>query len=64
MNWRREDDMLEQILALLVSFAGLADRAATVPRSAQLQLFVVLTRSEEVARCFLVDLPAGAPDTS
>jgi hypothetical protein len=61
MNWRREDDRLEQILALLVSFAGLADRAAAVPLSLQLHLFVVLTRSEEVARCFLVDLPAGAP---
>jgi len=61
MDGRKEGETLEQILALLISFAALADRAAGLPLSIQLPLFAFLTRGEAVARSFLVDLPAGAP---
>ena len=61
MDWRREGDMLEQILALLVSFAGLADRAAGLPLVLQLPLFAFLARGEAVGRSFIASLPSGAP---
>ena len=61
MDWRREGDILEQILALLVSFAGLADRAAGLPLCLQLPALVFLTQGEAVARSFVIGLPAGAP---
>jgi hypothetical protein len=61
MDWRREGEVLEQILALLVSFAGLADRAAGLPLSIALPAMAFLTHSEAVARAFVIDLPAGAP---
>ncbi|MEX0405660.1 hypothetical protein ABGN05_08310 [Aquibium sp. LZ166] len=61
MDWRREGDVLEQILALLVSFAGLADRAAGLPLCLQLPALVFLTQGEAVARSFVIGLPAGAP---
>ena len=59
MDWRREGDVLEHILALLVSFAALADRAAGMPLSLQLPALGFLAQGEAVARSFLVDLPAG-----
>ena len=63
MDWMREaeTDVLEHILALLVSFAGLADRAAGLPLCLQLPVFVFLTQGEAVARSFVIGLPAGAP---
>ncbi len=61
MDWRREGEVLEQILALLVAFAGLADRAVGLPLCLQLPLFAFLTQGEAVARSFIVELPAGAP---
>jgi hypothetical protein len=61
MDWRREGEVLEQILALLVAFAGLADRAVSLPLFLQLPLFAFLTQGEAVARSFIVELPAGAP---
>ncbi|MFN3549583.1 MAG: hypothetical protein ACK4U0_19020 [Mesorhizobium sp.] len=61
MDWRREDDMLEAILSLLVSFAALADRAAGLPLCLQLPALGFLMQGEAVARSFLVDLPFGAP---
>jgi hypothetical protein len=60
MDWRREGEMLESILALLVSFASLADRAARLPLLLQLPVLSFLARGEDVARSFLVDLPSGA----
>ncbi|MEX0408386.1 hypothetical protein ABGN05_22250 [Aquibium sp. LZ166] len=53
--------MLEQIFALIVSFAGLADRAATLPLCLQLPGLAFLVQAEAVARCFVVGLPSGAP---
>jgi hypothetical protein len=61
MDWRREGDMLEQILALLVSFAGLADRAGGLPLALQLPLFAFLAQGEAVGRSFVASLPSGAP---
>jgi hypothetical protein len=60
MDWRREGEMLEQILALLVSFASLADRAAGLPLCLALPVLAFLARGEAVARSFLIDLPSGA----
>lgn len=61
MNWTREGAVLEQILALLVSFASLADRAAGLPLSRQLPVFAFLMLGEAVARSFVTGLPAGGP---
>ena len=61
MDWRREGEVMERILALLVSFAGLADRAAFAPACLALPVLAFLARAEAVARTFVVDLPAGAP---
>ncbi|MFN3546335.1 MAG: hypothetical protein ACK4U0_02495 [Mesorhizobium sp.] len=63
MDWMREaeTDVLEHILALLVSFAALADRAACMPLSLQLSALGFLTHGEAVARSLIVELPAGAP---
>ena len=63
MDWRREaeGEVLEQIFALIVSFAGLADRAATLPLCLQLPGLAFLVQAEAVARCFVVGLPSGAP---
>ena len=60
MDWRREDEILEHILALLVSFAGLADRAAGMPLSIQLSALGFLAHGEAVARSFVVGLPYGS----
>ena len=61
MDWRKEGDVLEHILMLLVSFAALADRAAGMPLSLQLPALGFLTHGEAVARSFVVELPAGTP---
>ena len=60
MDWRKEGEVLEHILMLLVSFAALADRAAGMPLSLQLPALGFLTHGEAVARSFIVELPAGA----
>ena len=60
MNRGREQ-VLEQILALLVSFAGLADRAAGMPLSLALPGLAFLAHSEAVARSYVAGLPTGAP---
>ncbi|RST88466.1 hypothetical protein EJC49_00190 [Aquibium carbonis] len=59
MDWRREGDILESILALLVSLAGLADRAAGMPLCLALPALGFIARAEDVARDFLAGLPAG-----
>ena len=61
MNWTREGDGLEQILALLVSFAGLADRAAGQPLSVVLPALAFLAQGEAAARSYVIGLPSGAP---
>ena len=61
MDWRREGEMMEQILSLLVALAGLADRAAGLPLCLQLPVFAFLARGEDVARCFVGGLPSGMP---
>lgn len=59
MDWRREGDMLEAILSLLVALAGLADRAASLPLCLQLPVLAFLARGEDVARSFVIGLPSG-----
>jgi hypothetical protein len=61
MDWEAERDVLERILALLVSFASLADRAAGLPLCLALPLLGFLAQGEAVARSFVAGLPAGAP---
>jgi hypothetical protein len=61
MDWRREADILEAILALIVALAGLVDRAAVVPACLQLPVLGFLARGEAVARAFVIALPSGAP---
>ena len=60
MDWRKEGVMLERILALLVSLAGLADRAGGQPLSLQLTVLGHVARGEDVARSFIAGLPFGA----
>jgi hypothetical protein len=62
MDWMREaeTEVLEHILALLVSFSALADRAAGMPLCIQLPALAFLAHGEAVARSFVVGLPAGA----
>lgn len=61
MDWRKEaeGDTLELILALLVSFAAIAERAAVLPLAMQLSVLSYVTRAEAVARSFVVGLPSG-----
>ncbi len=63
MDWdaRAREDVLEGILALLVSFAGLADRAAGMPLSLALPGLAFLAHGEAVARSYVAGLPTGAP---
>lgn len=63
MDWggQADGEVLEQILALLVSFAALADRAAMMPLCFQLPGLAYLVEAEAVARSFVVGLPFGAP---
>jgi hypothetical protein len=61
MNWTREGEVLEQILALLVLCAGLADRAAGRPLAVALPVLAFLARGEAVTRSYVIGLPSGAP---
>ena len=63
MDWasEAEGDVLDQILALLVSFALLADRAALLPFRRQLPALAYMAQAETVVRCYVVGLPSGAP---
>lgn len=61
MDWTREADVLEKILALLVALAGLADRAVGLPLARQLALLGFLAQAEATARSFVVGLPSGSP---
>jgi hypothetical protein len=61
MDGRREEEVLEAILALLLALAGLADRAAFAPACLALPVLAFLAQAEAVARCFVIGLPAGAP---
>lgn len=60
MDWTREAEGLEPILALLVAFAALAERAALLPLSGQLPVLAYVAHAEAAARCFIVGLPTGA----
>ena len=59
MGWKEE--VLEEILALLVLLAGLADRAAGRPLAISLPVLAGLANAETVARHYLIGLPCGAP---
>lgn len=56
-----KNEVLEPILALLVSFAGLADRVAGQPLSIALPALAFLAQGEAVARSFIIGLPSGTP---
>lgn len=58
MGWREE--VLEEILALLVLMAGLADRIAGRPLAIALPVLAGLAHAEAVARRYLIGLPTGA----
>jgi hypothetical protein len=60
MDWAREEDVLEKILALLVALAGLADRAAGLPLARQLAVLGFLAQAEAAARSFVVGSGASA----
>ncbi|MDN2581463.1 hypothetical protein [Aquibium sp. ELW1220] len=55
------EEVLEEILALLVLLAGLADRAAGRSLAIALPMLAGLAHAESVARNYLIGLPAGAP---
>jgi hypothetical protein len=58
MGWKEE--VLEEILALLVLLAGLADRAAGRPLAIALPVLAGLAHAEAVARDYIIGLPSGA----
>ena len=58
MGWKEE--VLEEILALLVLLAGLADRAAGRPLAIALPVLAGLAHAEAVARTYVIGLPSGA----
>ncbi len=57
----RERAVLERIVALLLSLAGMADRAASLPAAARLRLLAILGFGEEAARGLVIGLTFGAP---
>jgi AcrR family transcriptional regulator len=67
LGWNREvernRDVLERILALLLAFAGLADRASSLPAPVRLQVLGFLGLGEAEARNFVVGMAHefGAP---
>jgi hypothetical protein len=67
-DWSR--DVLERIVALLFSFAGLADLAAGLPGPRRRRLLGILGVGEAEARAFLIGVstdapvPAEAPETA
>jgi hypothetical protein len=58
-DWSR--DVLERIVALLFSLAGLADLAAGLPGPRRRRLLGVLDVGEVEARAFLIGVSTGAP---
>jgi len=58
MGWKEE--VLEEILALLVLLAGLADRVAGRPLAIALPVLAGLAHAEALARTYLIALPNGA----
>lgn len=57
----RERAVLERIVALLLSLAGMAERAALLPAPARLDLLAILGFGEEAARDLVIGLTFGAP---
>jgi hypothetical protein len=58
-DWNR--DVLERIVALLFSLAGLADLAAGLPVLRRRQVLGILSHGEAEARAFLFGISTGAP---
>ena len=58
-DWSR--DVLMRIAALLLSLAGLADRAANLPFLRRRHVLGILGFGEAVARAFLIEISTGAP---
>ena len=58
-DWSR--DVLMRIAALLLSLAGLADRAANLPFLRRRHVLGILSDGEVVARAFLIEISTGAP---
>ena len=58
-DWSR--DVLMRIAALLLSLAGLADRAANLPFLRRRHVLGILGRGEAEARAFLIEISTGAP---
>lgn len=56
----RERVVLERIMALLLSLAGMAERACELPAPARLRLLAVLGFGEEAARGLIIGLTLGA----
>jgi hypothetical protein len=54
-------DVLERIVALLFSLAGLADRAAGLPFLRRRHVLGILNSGEAEARAFLIGVSTGAP---
>ncbi len=65
MDWIDEEEweLMQHIVALLVSLAGLAERAAGFPLVIRLPVLLVLGRAEAIVRSRLLGLPrrAAAP---
>jgi hypothetical protein len=59
MDWSR--DVLERIVALLFSLAGLADLAAGAPFLRRRRVLGILSRGEAEARAFLIGISTGEP---
>jgi hypothetical protein len=57
-DWSRE--VLERIVALLFSLAGLADRAAGLPSLRRRHVLGILSFGEAEARAFLIAMATGA----
>ena len=56
----RDRNVLERILALLLSLAALTDRAAGLPAARRLQLLAVLGHGEAMARDFILAMVSEA----
>jgi hypothetical protein len=58
-DWSR--DVLERIVALLFSLAGLADLGADAPFLRRRRVLGILSRGEAEARAFLIGISTGEP---
>lgn len=58
-GWNR--DVLERIVVLLFSLAGLADLAAGAPFRRRRQVLAILSHGEAEARAFVIGMVTGAP---